>query len=51
VFDISMGVRRGDDALRDELNAVIVRRKAEIDRILDQYGVPRAASAPVGSTS
>ena len=45
VFDISMGVRRGDDALRDELNAVIVRRKVEIDRILDEYGVPRVASA------
>ncbi|HEX7595163.1 MAG TPA: substrate-binding domain-containing protein [Gemmatimonadaceae bacterium] len=51
VFDISMGVRRGDDALRDELNAVIVRRKAEIDRILDQYGVPRSAAAPAGSAS
>jgi mxaJ protein len=51
VFDISMGVRRGDDALRDELNAVILRRKAEIDRILDQYGVPRAALAPEGSAS
>jgi len=51
VFDISMGVRRGDDALRDELNAVILRRKTEIDRILDEYGVPRAAPAPGGSAS
>ncbi|HEY8832354.1 MAG TPA: substrate-binding domain-containing protein [Gemmatimonadaceae bacterium] len=41
VFDISMGVRRGDNALRDELNAIITRRRSEIDRILDQYGVPR----------
>jgi mxaJ protein len=41
VFDISMGVRRGDNALRDELNAIITRRKDEIDRILDGYGVPR----------
>jgi len=41
VFDISMGVRRGNDALRDELNAVIVRRRSEIDRILSEYGVPR----------
>jgi quinoprotein dehydrogenase-associated probable ABC transporter substrate-binding protein len=50
VFDISMGVRRGNDALRDELNAVIERRRVEIDRILDQYGIPRAGtptSAPV----
>jgi mxaJ protein len=41
VFDISMGVRRGDTALRERLNAVITRRKADIDRILEQYGVPR----------
>jgi quinoprotein dehydrogenase-associated probable ABC transporter substrate-binding protein len=41
VFDISMGVRRGDTALKDRLNAVIERRKPDIDRILEQYGVPR----------
>ena len=41
VFDISMGVRRGDNALRDQLDAVIQRRQPDIDHILDQYGVPR----------
>src|SRR5437868_5931292 len=41
VFDISIGVRRGNDSLRDELNAVISRRRSEIDRILSDYGVPR----------
>jgi mxaJ protein len=41
VFDIAMGVRRGDTALRDSLEAVIVRRQREIDRILADYGVPR----------
>jgi len=41
VFDISMGVRRGNDALRDQLNAIIERRRAEIDRILADYAVPR----------
>ena len=46
VFDISMGVRRGDNALRDELNTIIARRKGAIDRILDQYGVPRVNGAP-----
>jgi mxaJ protein len=45
VFDISMGVRRGDNGLRDELNAIITRRKDEIDRILDAYGLPRVNSA------
>lgn len=43
VFDISMGVRRGKDSLRDQLNAIITRRKPEIDRILEDYGVPTLA--------
>lgn len=47
VFDISMGVRRGHDGLRDQLNAIITRRKPEIDAILDDYGVPRL---PVGQS-
>lgn len=40
-FDISMGVRRGDRQLRDELDAVIDRRRADIDAILAAYSVPR----------
>lgn len=40
VFDISMGVRRADSTLRDTLNAILVRRKASIDSLLDAYGVP-----------
>ncbi|HYG79108.1 MAG TPA: substrate-binding domain-containing protein [Pyrinomonadaceae bacterium] len=42
VFDISMGVRRGDDALREQLEQILARRRAEIESILDEYGVPRA---------
>lgn len=41
VFDISMGVRRGDTKLRDRLDAEIERRRPDIERILDAYGVPR----------
>ncbi|MDT7604003.1 MAG: mxaJ protein [Acidobacteriota bacterium] len=41
VYDISMGVRRGDAALRDALEAIMERRRAEIGRILDDYGVPK----------
>jgi mxaJ protein len=41
VFDISMAVRRGDSALKDQLDREIERRRGDIDRILDQYGVPR----------
>jgi mxaJ protein len=40
VFDIAMGVRRTDPALRDRLNQVLERRQAEIDRLLRSYGVP-----------
>ena len=40
-FDISMGVRRTDAALQAELDGFIARRGADIDRILDAYGVPR----------
>jgi mxaJ protein len=41
VFDIAMGVRRGNTALRDELNDFIARRGPDINRVLDEYGVPR----------
>jgi len=41
VFDISMGVRRGDQDLRDQLEQVLEQRRADIDRILEDYKVPR----------
>ncbi len=41
VFDMAMGVRRGNEALRDELDAILERRRPEIEAILDDYGVPR----------
>jgi mxaJ protein len=40
VFDIAMGVRRGESSLRDTLDSVLVRRQSEINRILVAYGVP-----------
>ena len=40
-FAIAMGVKRGNQALRDRLDDFIVRRQADIDRILADYGVPR----------
>ena len=40
-FAIAMGVRKRDKAFRDTLDQVIVRRRAEIDRLLAEYGVPR----------
>ena len=44
VFDIAMGVRRQDKALKDELDSAIVRNRAAIDAILDEYRVPRLSS-------
>jgi mxaJ protein len=41
VYDIALGVRRGNDSLRAELDDVLVRRRADIGRLLDSYGVPR----------
>jgi mxaJ protein len=41
VFDISMAVRREDAALGQELEAILERRRGAIERILDEFGVPR----------
>jgi mxaJ protein len=42
VFDISMGVRKEDEALRQEVDDALLRRRSEIAAILADYGVPRA---------
>ena len=47
-FDISMGVARGNDDLKDRLEAAIDRRQAQILAILEEYGVP-AVPASGGS--
>lgn len=41
VFDISIAVRRGDDARRKALDTFIVQHRGAIERLLDEYGVPR----------
>jgi len=56
VFDIAMGVRREDAALWEELNDFLVRKAAEIDALLDEYGIPyvkrvRRGAGPAASTS
>ncbi|MFL6592727.1 MAG: quinoprotein dehydrogenase-associated putative ABC transporter substrate-binding protein [Luteimonas sp.] len=43
VFDISMGLRRDDRPLRRELDRALARNRESIDRILDDYHVPRVA--------
>jgi ABC-type amino acid transport substrate-binding protein len=39
-FDIAMGVRKGDHALRDRLDAVIAKEQPAITELLRSYGVP-----------
>ncbi len=39
-FAIGMGVRKGDDAMRSRLDSFIERRRDDIERILNAYGVP-----------
>jgi quinoprotein dehydrogenase-associated probable ABC transporter substrate-binding protein len=41
VFDIAIGVRRGDDDLKNTIDDFLDRRHGEIQAILDAYGVPR----------
>jgi mxaJ protein len=45
-YELGMGVRRGDEALRNEVQAVLDRRQAEIRAILIDYGVPLVAALP-----
>jgi mxaJ protein len=41
VFDIAMGVRRGDTTRKAVLDGILERRRREIDGILAEYHVPR----------
>lgn len=45
-YELAMGVRRGDVALRDEVQAVLDRRQAQIQAILAGYGVPLLPMTP-----
>jgi quinoprotein dehydrogenase-associated probable ABC transporter substrate-binding protein len=45
VFDVSMGVRRDAPALKAQVEEVLVRRRDAVERILDEYGVPRVGVA------
>ena len=41
-WNISIGVRNKDKARAEELNKAIASRQADIDKILDEYGVPHS---------
>ncbi|MBA2564499.1 MAG: hypothetical protein H0V09_03630 [Gemmatimonadetes bacterium] len=49
VYDIAMGVRRGDDELKARLEETLRRRQADVSKILEEYGVPvLARRGPAG---
>jgi mxaJ protein len=44
-YEIAMGVRHGDDALKAEVNRALSARHREIDAVLQAFHVPRVAKA------
>jgi len=53
-FEMSMGVRKADTALKTRLEQVLDRRRDEIRAILEEFGVPLlplTASAPAGGSA
>lgn len=49
VFDISMGVRKEDRALRRELDEVLARQAPKVQALLREYGVPVLAGDQVAA--
>jgi mxaJ protein len=44
-FAIALGVRKGERALRDRLQAALDERRAQVDAVLQAHGVPRTDGA------
>jgi mxaJ protein len=47
-FQISMGVRKGDDHLRMAVDEALERNKLEIIGVLNQFGVPQLSLTETG---
>lgn len=50
-FDISMGVKKGNDALKADVERALANRRGEIDGILERFGVPRVGSVAQGGVA
>src|SRR4051812_6242183 len=48
-FAMSMGVRPGETALKTELEGVLQRRRKDIEKILDAYGIPVIRTDPAAA--
>jgi mxaJ protein len=45
-FDMCLGVRQGNETVRDQLNGALAARQHEIEKVLDEYHVPRLQKSP-----
>jgi mxaJ protein len=45
-FAIAVGVRRGETALKEQIDAILERRRDDIARLLAEYHVPLVAEDP-----
>jgi mxaJ protein len=50
-FDICVGVRRSDKALRDEVGAILQRRSGDVRKLLEDFGVPIAVDPTLARRS
>lgn len=48
-FDIAMGVRKGDEVLRQQVDRALSREAGQIRQILKSYGVPLTVSGDSGT--
>jgi quinoprotein dehydrogenase-associated probable ABC transporter substrate-binding protein len=48
-YDIALGVRKNDEALKNRLNSLLTQHAEEIQQILADYGVPGIAPQPAKS--
>jgi mxaJ protein len=46
VFDISMGVRREDTVFVRQIDEIMDRRRADVDAVLQDFGIPRVSERP-----
>ena len=44
-FDICIGIKKNREDLRDQVDQILIKRKKDIDAILDSYHVPRSRNA------
>jgi len=48
-FDVGAGVRRNDAALKRDIERALAHQRKAIERVLDDYGVPRLGAQGLGA--